>query len=327
MTASNSVDARTRALDPGASVWVSASAGSGKTQLLSDRVIRLMLGGAAPGRILCLTFTRAAAAEMASRINGKLARFATEPDEKIRNELEELLGRPASPMETLRARRLFAQVLDVPGGLPIMTIHAFCQSLLRRFPIEADLAPQFDVLDDAGQHDLIANAALRLFAEIDPAQRDALSVAWQRLPPLFHEDGFLALVGALRRHRDALTRLHVTRGDLASIIAALYRRVDLPAGFDERAVIEEAATEGRFDRQGLTLAIAALNAHGSDNDAKQAVKIGEWLGSDLGHRVSRFGSYATVRTPTPLLPRRLGSVGSAKRYSSESRKSANFFLS
>ena len=294
MTRLNSADAQTRALDPGASVWVSASAGSGKTQLLSDRVIRLMLGGAAPGRVLCLTFTRAAAAEMASRINGKLARFATEPDNALQEGLAALLGRPASLTEGLRARRLFAQVLDVPGGLPIMTIHAFCQSLLRRFPIEADLAPQFDVLDEAGQRDLIANAALRLFAEVDPAHRSTLGDAWRRLSPTIYEDGFPKLIGALRRHRDALARLRAAHGDLAAAMKVLYRRLDVPFGTDERAIIAEAVTEGRLDRQGLSLAVAALNEHGGSNDAKQAAGIAAWLENDAEGRMSRFGSYLGV---------------------------------
>ena len=147
-----------RASDPECSVWVGASAGTGKTKVLTDRVLRLMLAGTQPSRILCLTFTKAAAAEMSIRINNTLARWATLPDARLEDSLTDLTGeRPDADMRT-RARRLFAQVVDCPGGMKIQTIHAFCQSLLRRFPLEADLAPQFDVMDERTADELLAAA-------------------------------------------------------------------------------------------------------------------------------------------------------------------------
>ena len=132
------------ASDPMASVWVSASAGAGKTKVLSDRVLRLMLSGTEPHRILCLTFTKAAAAEMANRVNERLGHWATMEDRELHDDLFNLAGTAPSGDETRRARRLFASVLDAPGGMKIQTIHAFCQSLLRRFPLEAGLAPHGD---------------------------------------------------------------------------------------------------------------------------------------------------------------------------------------
>ncbi len=125
------------AADPGASVWVGASAGTGKTKVLTDRVLALMLAGSDPGRILCLTFTKAAAAEMSNRLNTRLAQWAVAPDGALAESLTELLGRAPDKDLSDRARRLFARVLDTPGGMKIETLHAFCQSLLRRFPIEA----------------------------------------------------------------------------------------------------------------------------------------------------------------------------------------------
>jgi len=124
-----------RAADPAASIWVTASAGTGKTRVLADRVMRLLLAGIDPRQILCLTFTKAAAAEMVKRVEQDLSRFAVLPEAALAAELEGLLGRAATAAERARARTLLTLVLDLPAGLPIMTIHGFCQSLLKRFPL------------------------------------------------------------------------------------------------------------------------------------------------------------------------------------------------
>ena len=116
--------------DAGISAWVSASAGAGKTRVLRDRVLRLLLAGVAPQRVLCLTFTKAAAAEMARRINAELGDWAILDDGALHERLSELLGADPPDDAARRARQLFARVLEAPGGMKIMTIHAFCQSVL-----------------------------------------------------------------------------------------------------------------------------------------------------------------------------------------------------
>ena len=137
-----------RAADPEASAWVDANAGSGKTKVLADRVLALLLQGTLPERILCLTYTRAAAAEMRIRIERELAGWATASDEELAPALARLgLEAPDGDMRD-RARRLFARVVDAPVGLRIDTIHAFCQSLLGRFPIEAGVSPWFQLADE-----------------------------------------------------------------------------------------------------------------------------------------------------------------------------------
>lgn len=150
------------ASDPRASVFVSASAGSGKTKLLIDRLLRLMLPlathdpqtgevhilpGVDPARIQSLTYTKAAAAEMATRLQALLGRWVTMRDENLDEELRKL-DVPCAAETRAAARALFAQVLDCPGGMRIGTIHAFCQSLLRRFPLEASITPQFQLMED-----------------------------------------------------------------------------------------------------------------------------------------------------------------------------------
>jgi len=159
MTAQQSaVLSQRRAAAPADSVWVAASAGTGKTTVLTQRFLRLLLAGCAAERLLCLTFTKAAAAEMANRIAEHLALWAAMEELDLAKALESLLGRAPSDQERDLARSLFARVLDTPGGLRIMTIHAFCQSLLRRFPLEAGIAPHFQLLDERGSEELLAEA-------------------------------------------------------------------------------------------------------------------------------------------------------------------------
>jgi ATP-dependent helicase/nuclease subunit A len=146
----DAVTAQRRAATPTASSWVSANAGSGKTRVLTDRVARLLLGGTEPQRILCLTYTKAAAAEMQNRLFRTLGAWAMLDDPELRAALR-ALGEPGEavpPDQLARARTLFARALETPGGLKIQTIHAFCEALLRRFPLEAGVAPLFQVLDD-----------------------------------------------------------------------------------------------------------------------------------------------------------------------------------
>jgi ATP-dependent helicase/nuclease subunit A len=144
------------ASDPDISAWVAANAGAGKTYTLANRVTRLLLNGADPSRILCLTFTKAAAAEMQERLFRQLGEWAMLPDEDLRARIAAIGGDAHAPLR--RARQLFAGALETPGGLKILTLHAFCQIVLSRFPIEAGVPPGFEVLDDASARALIAQA-------------------------------------------------------------------------------------------------------------------------------------------------------------------------
>lgn len=138
-----------QAADPRQSTWVSANAGSGKTKVLTDRVARLLLGGTEPQRILCLTYTKAAAAEMQNRLFRRLGGWAMLPEPQLRAELAALDGDgPVTPDRLAEARRLFARAIETPGGLRIQTIHSFCAGLLRRFPLEAGVSPRFAEMDD-----------------------------------------------------------------------------------------------------------------------------------------------------------------------------------
>ncbi len=184
------------ASDPEVSAFVAASAGSGKTKLLIDRLLRLMLKGAAPGRILCLTFTKAAAAEMALRLQRRLGEWVTLDDAVLIERLKDLRVTPSAEI-LARARALFAHVLDLPGGMRIGTIHAFCQSLLRRFPLEAALPPHFRLLEDADGHAQLAGAREDAMASADPA-------ALATIAGLLRETEFGVLVAELQKHAERL---------------------------------------------------------------------------------------------------------------------------
>ena len=150
------------ASDPRRSAWVAANAGAGKTHTLANRVTRLLLAGARPERILCLTYTKAAAAEMAGRLFDQLGRWSMLPDDELARNIAEV-GAEAGGKEGLKkARRLFADALETPGGLKIQTIHAFCQYVLMRFPLEAGVPASFRVLDERTARDLMAEARARV---------------------------------------------------------------------------------------------------------------------------------------------------------------------
>ncbi|HEX3429801.1 MAG TPA: double-strand break repair helicase AddA [Rhizomicrobium sp.] len=152
-----------RAGNPNISVWVSAHAGTGKTYTLANRVTRLLLDDAAPQKILCLTYTKAAAAEMAGRLFAQLGEWAMLDDATLTQKLADIGVEHRGETDLRRARRLFALALETPGGLKIQTIHSFCQYLLARFPLEAGIPPAFEVLDEATARELIGEARTHVF--------------------------------------------------------------------------------------------------------------------------------------------------------------------
>jgi ATP-dependent helicase/nuclease subunit A len=154
-----------RATDPSHSIWVEANAGSGKTFVLTRRVLRLLLAGVKPESILCLTYTKAAAAEMRKRVSQELAQWAVVDEAELLDTLTKLLGETPEDELVQSARTLFARALETPGGLRILTIHAFCEAVLHRFPIEAGVPFDFSVIEDDQQTQLIMAARESVLAE------------------------------------------------------------------------------------------------------------------------------------------------------------------
>ena len=165
---------QSRASEPAASAWVSANAGTGKTEVLVRRSLRLLLAGSMPESILCLTYTKTAAAEMQNRLLSRLSDWATISPEDLTDDLTALLRRPPDEKELLTARRLFARALEAKGGLKIHTIHGFCERLLQRFPLESQVTPHFLVLDERKQA-LMRRAAFDAAVSLPAAESDSVS--------------------------------------------------------------------------------------------------------------------------------------------------------
>ena len=257
MSAADTASERQRqAAEPELSTWLSANAGSGKTRVLTDRVARLLLDGVAPQRILCLTYTKAAASEMQNRLFARLGGWAMLDPDALRAALAGLgVAGPIEDDTLARARRLFARAIETPGGLKIQTIHSFCAALLRRFPLEAGITPQFREMDD--------RAARLLRAEIveEMADGDAADVV-DAVARLHMGEDFEALTREIVHHQSALAAPLDHDGALALF--------GLPRGFDAKRLGADVFTGGEgalLDR------VAAAMAQGSPADAKAAPRL------------------------------------------------------
>jgi len=204
------------AADPTASVWVSANAGTGKTHVLTQRVLRLMLSGTKPERILCLTYTKAAAAEMSKRVFDTLAKWVTMAEADLEREIEELCDRRPFEGETRLARTLFAVAIETPGGLKVQTIHSFCERLLQRFPLEAGVAPGFTVLDDVTATALLRESIDATLLEATDGSSSVQRKALDAVIPYAAEERFdevLRTALAQRRWLDSALRIDFGNDD------------------------------------------------------------------------------------------------------------------
>lgn len=243
------------AADPARSTWLTANAGSGKTRVLTDRVARLLLAGCAPERILCLTYTKAAATEMQNRLLKRLGEWAMLPEPDLRRALADL-GETGTP-DLAEARRLFARAIEAPGGLKVQTIHSFCAALLRRFPLEAGVPMGFAELDDRSARALRAEIVEEMADEGHPVMGDLVA-----LHSGDNLDGFLA---ALKPADFAAPP------DPAAISAAL----GLPAGMDRDRLLAQVFTGDESD---LFDALIPVLATGKSTDLKLADRLrqGNW---------------------------------------------------
>jgi ATP-dependent helicase/nuclease subunit A len=242
--------------DPRASTWLSANAGSGKTRVLTDRVARMLLSGVDPGRILCLTYTKAAASEMQNRLFARLGEWAMKEDSALRQALADLGVDDAIDAARLaRARQLFARAIETPGGLRIQTIHSFCASLLRRFPLEAKVSPQFTEMDDRA-------AALLRDEIIDELADSGAPEVISALAGAYTGEDFGALAAEVANRRNDFTSF-LSDADCRALF-------DVPENQTETAILEQVFLGGEEE----WLAEAAdIIATGSTNDAKAAGKL------------------------------------------------------
>lgn len=261
--------AQALAADPTLNAFVTANAGSGKTKTLIDRVARLLLAGAPPSAILCVTYTKAAAAEMQARLFDLLGGWAVTPDAKLSEAMARLLG-PDNSQELPEARRLFARALETPGGLKIQTIHAFCEQLLRRFPLEAAVSPGFTVMDDAAAALVVRDARARL-AGLAGGEDVAVSEAYARLAIALDYVSFEGLFRTFEEKRGAIADYLGAVGGYAGAEADVWERCGFPDG--PAAVSEiEAETIART-QAALWKTAAGVLGQGGKTDAANAVKM------------------------------------------------------
>ena len=272
-------DTQARATNPHGSAWVAANAGSGKTFVLSRRVIRLLLAGVDPGRILCLTFTRAAASEMANRVFGELARWTRLIDADLRSELAAVEGAPPSEEKLAAARRLFAGALDTPGGLKIQTIHAFCERLLHQFPFEANVAGHFEVLDERAERALAVEARRSVLARAAAAPDGELGRALKgvlsRVSDRTHEDSIAEFV----QRRDQIGAWTIANGSFEGAVADLRRALGVERGETTEALRARVIADAPFDAAAASRLVDLFNSGGS-TDRAAAERLRPFAASD-----------------------------------------------
>jgi ATP-dependent helicase/nuclease subunit A len=271
------------ASNPAVSAFVAASAGSGKTKLLTDRLLRLMLTGAAPERIQCLTFTKAAAAEMSLRLQRMLGRWVTMHPGKLAEELTRLHVEPTEAA-CQAARSLFAKVLDLPGGMRIGTIHAFSQSLLRRFPLEAAISPHFQLVDDHDADDALTEAREDMLTN---AGAPAMQHALRTLAGLCSAEAFGGHVKTLQRDREQLRKAL----QLGEELERAQRRVLGVTAPDEETLIAGAVQW--LGESALRDAARIVQASGSKTVADRAAAILDWLSRQPHRRAENWTDWCT----------------------------------
>ena len=261
-----------KASNPDKSVWVEASAGTGKTKVLSDRVLRLLLKGVPPAKILCLTYTKAAAVEMSTRIAGRLSRWAVAKEEKLQEEISALLGQDVLSLKDgdkllATARKLFAVLLDTPGGMKIQTIHSFCQEILKRFPLEAKISPYFEVMDDRAAAEALEEVKAHLLRQIElnPNSKSSQSLAF--ITQNVSEFTFPKIMNNLAANRNKISRLLHKYKNVDELLAHTAEKLGINPTDSKDSVIADYAE--KLDKAELKALMNALFA-GKTTDNKNA---------------------------------------------------------
>src|SRR4051812_19303770 len=289
-----------RASDPTASAFVSANAGSGKTHVLVQRVIRLLLAGVPPEKILCITFTKAAAANMAERVFTTLGHWVTLGDTALDAAIR-AVGIP-HPTAKLRrdARKLFACALETPGGLKVQTIHALCTRLLQQFPFEANVPARFAVIDERDQTDMMERANLKVLLE---AARDSDSVTGRALLTAMASAADVTFKEVVREA--CLSRDHfMAWTDEAGSAELAAAQMAAALGVDASDRIEDVETEivdGPFLPRSRWDDIAFALEDGSKSDNDQACRLREAKVFSGGAQVD---AYLSVFLTDEKLPRK-----------------------
>ena len=276
-----------RASDPAASTFVSANAGSGKTHVLVQRVIRLLLDGVPPEKILCITFTKAAAANMAERVFSTLGHWVTLGDDALNDAIRQAGIAHPTPKLRKSARQLFACALETPGGLKVQTIHALCTRLLQQFPFEANVPARFAVLDERDQNEMMERANLSVLLE---ASRDPDSAAGRALNTAMANAADVTFKDVVREA--CLSRDHfMAWTDAAGGAAAAADQMSAALGVtatDRIEDVERDIVEGPYLKRTGWGEIAGILDTGSKSDQEQAGRLREALAATASDQVEKY---------------------------------------
>ncbi|MBO6506318.1 MAG: double-strand break repair helicase AddA [Kordiimonadaceae bacterium] len=290
------------ATHPSLTAWVGASAGTGKTHVLTARVLRLLVTGTPPENILCLTFTKAAAAEMKNRIFAELGTWSTLSDEVLQQEIFTRTGEQADADILKRARQLFTRVLDLSGGFQIVTFHSFCQSLLGRFPLEAGMTPGFEGIDENDAIELMASARDRMLAATQQPLSLALKSALGVVAGKVTENTFDEVMDRLIFEAPELTAaLRAFRG-MEGLIKAVHDVLGADTHYTDEQLIRSAADDTEFNEAGLVQLAEALLG-GSAGDKKRGDIILSYVGQPKANRadlVEHYKAAFLTKSGTPL---------------------------
>ena len=292
-------DAQNLASHPQYSAWVSASAGTGKTKVLTDRVLRLLLPrekgqeGTPARRLVCLTFTKAAANEMAVRITKTLGFWSVMEDGLLQGALERLLGYVPSQIHIEASRRLFAEVVDSSGGLPIMTIHAFCQSVLGRFPLEAGVPTDFRVIDEGQARELMRRAIAQMIKDAQDPERSGslLSEAFYDLSVVLSLESLSMQIVQMSKEKSQISELLQKYHNAEGLYAVICNFYGIAPGLTEEKLVKAFSEDGQFDRKGLKEAAELLVADKGLKAKEKGGFILDWLGANLKGRGEKFLQY------------------------------------
>ncbi|WP_244392134.1 UvrD-helicase domain-containing protein [Candidatus Liberibacter asiaticus] len=192
------------ASDPTRSAWVSANAGSGKTHILVQRVLRLLLANAHPSTLLCLTHTKAAAAEMSHRVLEIITAWSHLSDEILSAEITKIQGKKPNKSDMSKARHLLITILETPGGLKVQTIHAFCEAIMQQFPLEANITSHFAIADEEQSKKLIEEAKKSTLASIMLDNNEELKKAFYEILEISNDEDIETLISDIISNRTAL---------------------------------------------------------------------------------------------------------------------------
>jgi ATP-dependent helicase/nuclease subunit A len=273
--------------DPAVSAWVAANAGSGKTHVLAQRVINLLLQDVAPEKILCITFTKAAAANMAKRVFDTLAEWTTLEDGALDEAIRSWSAIEPDAARRALARRLFARALETPGGLKVQTIHAFCTQLLHQFPFEANVAARFDVLDETEQTQLLERLTLDLLLDAARSPTSPVGRALEVAITAASDHSFREAIRAAINAREAMARSVIAAGGVEAAITAMSRQLGLEPG-DSRDSIENEFFSGAIITPAEWPALATALERGGKSDREQARRFRQLAASSPSDRVEIY---------------------------------------